>query len=427
MKPNIFSLLIDSLRADKFYGKEKTSYTPNLDSLIKEGVYFTQAITASPASVASISSMFTGKWENVTIRGIKRREFNHTEPNYIKQLNEFGYNTISLTPGYFANAKLTTNFKESPQFNGSLSEGMCQQINDILERLESPYFFFVHILDIHGTAKDFPKQFDEKKYGVNRYERRVSAVDVWLGKFLDRIDRNKTLVIFTADHGTDRGLYTLEQEKLKASLQKKTKVGSLIGKLLPNALNKKLRKMYLDIKTSEKNQRKKSALKNIDDLDPFAKRIQYNIIEPAYTLFDDRYRVPILFAGLELKPKIIEQQIRSVDIFPTLFDIVDLPYKNTIDGKSVLPLMKGIPMKEQPAYLHITTNWAIKTRWDYIDLIGIRYNGFKYFRLRSKSKQSVGLYDLKNDPHEIVNLCQDMPDKVIEMENTLSKIMVGTN
>ena len=39
-KPNIFFLLIDSFRADKFYGKEKTSVTPNLDSLIKEGVYF---------------------------------------------------------------------------------------------------------------------------------------------------------------------------------------------------------------------------------------------------------------------------------------------------------------------------------------------------------------------------------------------------
>ena len=43
-KPNIFFLLIDSFRSDKFYGNAKTSITPNLDSLIKDGVYFTQTI-----------------------------------------------------------------------------------------------------------------------------------------------------------------------------------------------------------------------------------------------------------------------------------------------------------------------------------------------------------------------------------------------
>ena len=51
MKPNILFLVIDSLRSDKCYSKDKTSYTPNLDLLISEGVYFTQAIS----SVASTS------------------------------------------------------------------------------------------------------------------------------------------------------------------------------------------------------------------------------------------------------------------------------------------------------------------------------------------------------------------------------------
>ena len=36
IKPNILFLLVDSFRADKCYGKEKTSVTPNLDSLIEK-------------------------------------------------------------------------------------------------------------------------------------------------------------------------------------------------------------------------------------------------------------------------------------------------------------------------------------------------------------------------------------------------------
>lgn len=37
MSSNILFLVIDALRADKFYGKSKTSITPNIDSLIKKG------------------------------------------------------------------------------------------------------------------------------------------------------------------------------------------------------------------------------------------------------------------------------------------------------------------------------------------------------------------------------------------------------
>ena len=35
MKPNILFIVIDSLRADKCYGNEKTSVTPNIDKLIE--------------------------------------------------------------------------------------------------------------------------------------------------------------------------------------------------------------------------------------------------------------------------------------------------------------------------------------------------------------------------------------------------------
>ena len=50
MKPNILFFLLDSVRADKFYGDNKTSITPNLDALIKKGTYFTQTIS-SPTGI----------------------------------------------------------------------------------------------------------------------------------------------------------------------------------------------------------------------------------------------------------------------------------------------------------------------------------------------------------------------------------------
>ena len=43
-EPNILFLIIDSFRSDKFFHKEKTSVTPNIDKLIQRGVYFSQTI-----------------------------------------------------------------------------------------------------------------------------------------------------------------------------------------------------------------------------------------------------------------------------------------------------------------------------------------------------------------------------------------------
>jgi len=60
MKFNIFLMVIDSLQARKFYG-EKTSLTPNIDSLMKKGTYFENFISACDSSLLSLTSLFTGK------------------------------------------------------------------------------------------------------------------------------------------------------------------------------------------------------------------------------------------------------------------------------------------------------------------------------------------------------------------------------
>ena len=38
MKPNILFIVIDSLRADRIFGRQKIANSPNIDYLIKKGV-----------------------------------------------------------------------------------------------------------------------------------------------------------------------------------------------------------------------------------------------------------------------------------------------------------------------------------------------------------------------------------------------------
>ena len=62
LKPNILFIVIDSLRADKCHGNTKTSKTPNLDSLIKNELYFEKAISSVDATDTSLGCIFTGKY-----------------------------------------------------------------------------------------------------------------------------------------------------------------------------------------------------------------------------------------------------------------------------------------------------------------------------------------------------------------------------
>ena len=59
MKSNILFIVIDGLTLEKFYSKEKTSKTPNIDSLIKKGTFFTQTIAPGTVTIPSMSGIFT--------------------------------------------------------------------------------------------------------------------------------------------------------------------------------------------------------------------------------------------------------------------------------------------------------------------------------------------------------------------------------
>lgn len=56
-KPNILFLVLDSFRADKCVGENKTAITQNIDSLIKNGIYFQQNISSAFSTLLSTSSI----------------------------------------------------------------------------------------------------------------------------------------------------------------------------------------------------------------------------------------------------------------------------------------------------------------------------------------------------------------------------------
>ena len=155
--------------SDKCYGKSKTSITPNLDSLIDRGTYFLQTISAAPVTIASVSSILTSlfPFKSIISDG-SRFKLNSDVPTFISHLKDFGYNTTSITPEILSLSGLTNDFDHNVNYPGhhGLYDGVGKMILTEFEKikLNKPWFFYIHLLDIHGPSRKFPKKFDDEKF-----------------------------------------------------------------------------------------------------------------------------------------------------------------------------------------------------------------------------------------------------------------------
>ena len=207
MKPNIIFISVDSLRADRCFGVNRNAKTPNLDSLIKNGVYFSQAISAADQTGTSLSSVFTGLFPNRT--GQNQINFKSNIETYFDFLKKSNYHIYSLIPDITFFREATINFgdktlyvfedrKKLQRLEDNLGNKIISKLKS--KKMEEPWIYFIHLMDIH-TPFSVPDEFDKKENGETKYDRLVSYVDVWLGKILNHINMKNTLAVITADHG----------------------------------------------------------------------------------------------------------------------------------------------------------------------------------------------------------------------------------
>jgi len=95
MRPNIIFFLVDGLRAEQCFGKDKTSLTPNIDSLRKKGTYFTSAFTSVDGTILSLSTIFHSLYP---IKTGNRNKLILQKNNLFDILIKNGYETNGLVP-----------------------------------------------------------------------------------------------------------------------------------------------------------------------------------------------------------------------------------------------------------------------------------------------------------------------------------------
>ena len=434
MRPNIIFFLVDGLRAEQCFGKDKTSLTPNIDSLRKKGTYFTSAFTSVDGTILSLSTIFHSLYP---IKTGNRNKLILQKNNLFDILIKNGYETNGLVPdlkgfaeyvNYFENKNKTYAYWEyegkMDQFLLSTSSAITDKIIDFLKSKTSkkPWFYYIHALTLHPLKEYFAshkskhnllnygiKDFDNEKFGAGLYERTVSAIDFWLGKILEHIDMND-IIILTADHGERIPYGDLRGVDFEPKLENTIDFGK---KILPKSTHKIGGQFLSNIRHLVGKRKLNKSNKKLTN---YQKRSR----DPYFTLslFDEMIHVPLLFVGNLIKPEIIPKQVRHVDIFPTICELLDVPVDVKISGKSLVSLANEGSQEENINYLH-TMPYEKQSS---LDMVGLRTDEYKYFRAARNPKENVNLYELSNDPYENNNIAQTQNQLVTYLEKKILEL-----
>ena len=421
MKPDIILILIDSSNYRKIISTE--TITPNIDKLIKNGVTFSNATSIADATLLSTTGLFTAMYPFKTgIRSPRENKLNQNITTIFSILEKEGYENYGYRPTLQENDDLFPDFENEDDLYDvfcNMDEGLGKKIIDQLKKKKGkPRFFFIHPHDLHQPIV-VTKEFDDEKFGMGNYEKQTASLDSWIGKIIDQVELKNTLIVITGDHGSFvKSLSVNGKSVIEADGLNQLRI-SKISNNLPEFLNPIKKKLFFTLE----NRKQKKKEKIISELDLTANE-KRNLLAGRFTvnhsLFEDQIRIPLIFSGYNVKPGLeIRQQVRNIDISPTILDIIEILNESNTDGVSLKKLIDEEDVVEPPAFLE--TNPLIIRKSD--DVIGIRTSEFKYFRHKQISDKNVNLYDLKNDPYENNNLKDERKDVVLDMEKQIQNII----
>jgi arylsulfatase A-like enzyme len=390
---SVILIVVDALRPDHLgaYGYGRNT-SPNIDKLAKSGSLFHEAISQSNWTLPALGSIMTGLYPSVhgahrfpDLRSFmisleKKEEYesgsggrlDDSNLTLAEVLRARGYVTGGFVSGAICRSEFGfgQGFDSYLNFGGNLEE-LNKKVFPWLEGLRGKKFFlYLHAPDVHDPYETTPR-FDrlwDPDYRGKIDGRRATLNAITRGE-LTVSPRDLEHLIALYDGGIS---YTDEQ--LGRFFKKLERLG-----LAENAII---------VLTSDHGEM----------------FMEHGRITHGRTLYDPVIKVPLIvkIPGKKTTPR-VSAQVRSIDIFPTILDLLGLPAAEGVQGVSLLPLLEGRPMSELVAYVESGARFIAKDR----EGVGVRTLKWKYIH-RFDGKPAE-LYDLERDPGEKLNLAQEQP------------------
>lgn len=335
--PNLFMLVVDSLRADAAY--ESRVPSPNLDALAARGAVFHQCISTTTTTTPSFSSMLTGCFPpKHGVRGLKGYRLTPQVKTMAETFSEAGYHTYAEVTGpLLPETGVLRGFQVANHRQGYRAPffGWSDEVVSRMRGYEEPWLMLLHIWEVHRPFR--PPPYHTKRWDRVGYEGVVAASDERLVPVLDAA--GDAIIVVTGDHGEQYPDTPLKG--LGHKITRRARKVLKAGKWWP----------WLDRKLTAQS------------------------VGHGFALYEHLIRVPLIMTGPGVNHAAIDDQVRHVDIFPTLADLCGVPIPNGIDGRSLRPLLEGGSLPEEPAYLEAV---GIKLEGDRIT--GIRTSDWKLLK-----------------------------------------------
>lgn len=392
--PSIIFVSLDTLRADhlSLYGYPRAT-SPNLDRWAqRNAVVFRNAVAPSPWTLPSHVSMFTGL------------EAHRHGVNYIgmsappaltmlaESLRQAGYKTLAITGGGMMHPKsgLAQGF-DLYRTRGELEEAIAGGLELLRANQRRPFFLFFHTYEVHEPYHPRQPYFDA--FG--------GLTDEYLVRIRQRpgLDDAKKLhqnhFVIYRPGSTDEKPLPAELEGLPTDLYD-SGIAYTDGQL--ELLFRELEQLDLESRAAVVLTSDHGEMLGEHDLAGHAFLYDENLMVPLVMSFPDRRG-----AG-----RVLDEQVRSIDVMPTLLEIADVAPASNLDGSSLLPLVdRGAGPDDAP-----------RAAWSYAASgthgLSLRVSNRVKFILRNNVVPPLyameELYDLRQDPREAVNLAATAPE-----------------
>ena len=147
-----------------------------------------------------------------------------------------------------------------------------------------------------------------------------------------------------------------------------------------------------------------------------------------FNLYEESVRVPLIVSsfgdrfGIEKGARDTGHFVSAVDLMPTVLDYAGVPVPETVQGRSVRPLVEGRKVADWPEYVYIESNYwsraVVTDRYKYITEYVPKGTDEDWVPPGPDTNERgvEQLFDLGNDPGETVNLVAD-PDHAAGLES----------
>lgn len=433
--PNIIMIVVDDMRYDEWGGGGHTYLkTPNIDQLAKEGTRFSRAYHTVPLCSPNRASILTGQYpsRHGIIDNTSRNQASFMLDLFPKYLQAAGYKTAHVgkwhmgnspkpRPGYdywlcmegqgkTYNPKLYEGEQEH-QYEGYITDIFTEKsVNFIKQSAKDPFFLYIGHKAVHPEAVQrddgttdlsIPKAFipaDRHKgtYANEMYKRSVSYSPTGIADDGKPVIQNAFKIRSEAMEKDPRWIAEVDLGVSEQSIRERAEmmlaVDESLGKIMTTLKELGIDDNTVIILTSDNG---------------------YFFGEHGFSLerrmpYEESVKTPLIikYPGIPNSVSVVNGLALSIDLSATALDFAHVNIPNTIQGKSLLPMIKGetkdIRLAAFIEYYSNENPFPWTAQLDYRVVVTEKFKYIKWLRF-----DEAELYYLIDDPNEQINLIHD--------------------